>query len=580
MSQLSQSNVLLVSAPNQPELSSLAGELSSRGIQTAVATDATSAQMYAPQSALCIAVINNKTWNDPAVVAAVTAVGARRGGLVAVLLEQMNLPNGPWTFQPIPYTPQAADILAGYVRQMAFQPTQQPAASALQSNTAGAARKSPANTTRRNLVRIRLIISIIIAVIAIGYGVYKVLPAGNPNYYQSYATNTPAAQCDSSSNFSTVNGDHSTIQCKSNGALYTTTDTAEMYFNESNTNAQFPASYNLSIAAQFVTPQETVSVGFEVHHQDPHGGQIFMLYNNGLWEVTRLGTDNKTETLLASGFLNNLLTTNTISAHVQGDSMQFSINGQQVISLADTTYSSTHDILLMYFNNDPNSHSASVLLSNFSFKPESGAGVSASSAAATATAEVQPSYTQPYSAKVPGPGCDTGGAQWASPSYDTQVTTTYQCGASALEITQPDQTNIGVIRFLGQGYLLPVNYKVQVTEDLSKASNGCGIISARRNANGMYVYVICSDGSWSMQSVDSNGKFTTLASGNVAVAKTYTVTAEVNSSTISMYINSVKVAVATDSTDSATGTLGLEVLPPQSGGSTVGFSNFTFTPLP
>ncbi len=400
------------------------------------------------------------------------------------------------------------------------------------------------------------------------------------SYYQSFSTNTPAQQCDSSSDFSNAQGSHATYQCKSNGALYTTTDNAQMFFNESDTNAQFPSSYELSVSAQFVTSQETVSVGFEVHHQDPHGGQIFLLSNNGLWEVTRLGTDNKTLTVLARGFLNNLPSTDSISANVQGENIIFSVNGKQVISLADTTYSTTHDILLMYYNNDPNGNSASVLFSNFSFKPESGSGLASSAVAATATAEVQPSYTQPYTAQIPGPGCDTGAGQWASPNYDTQVTTTFQCGANALEITQPDQTNIGLIRYLGQGYLLPVNYKVQVTEDLSKANNGCGVISTRRNASGMYIYIVCSDGSWVMQSLDSNNKFTSLASGNVAVAKTYTVTAEVNGSSIAMYINSVKVAVATDTTDTTTGTLGLQTFPPQSGSSTVGFSNFVFTPLP
>jgi hypothetical protein len=100
--------VLIASAPGDPRAVRLADDLQDMGLDVVLADTPEIAEDYLPElnGMVCVAVLRARLWNTPAI-----SIVVRAGPpvLIPVLAEQMALPRGPWSFEPIPMeTPRQA----------------------------------------------------------------------------------------------------------------------------------------------------------------------------------------------------------------------------------------------------------------------------------------------------------------------------------------------------------------------------------------------------------------------------------------------------------------------------------------
>jgi hypothetical protein len=178
-----------------------------------------------------------------------------------------------------------------------------------------------------------------------------------------------------------------------------------------------------------------------------------------------------------------------------------------------------------------------------------------------------------YTAKSPGPGCDSGGAVW---SIQPDAPISLRCLQMGTEITALPKKP-GYVGFLPPGNTLVRDYRVSVQTDFSSAPHACIGILTRFSGTSYYENAICSDGTWVLWRVSD--KFIPLASGQVAQARTYTLGAETAGPKQSLTINGIEKASVTDGA-LTTGDIELQVFNEDISTRSVVLSDFSYTPLP
>lgn len=408
----------------------------------------------------------------------------------------------------------------------------------------------------------------------------------------NYSTTLPGPKCDKGVGKWELATDDTTLSgaCQTGGYLLSKAgkfDTSgELFFDGKGSTFKFSKAYRVEVAATIQNTDQFTEVGLEVHRNMPQGGQRFYARANHEWDVAVFDDNGNQSKQLAIGFLPQATKTFDLAVDVNGAVMTYTINGKQVATVTDATYSTTQAIGLTLGDADATS-SISALFSNFKYTQLPNPTLSDTDAVATATAAQTAAATTPYKAAVPGPGCDSAGGQWAAPDYFGVTGLTLACGTNSLSVTQAaDANSLTAARFYNLNGNFPANYSVGVKIDLSKmnatgGNPGCAGVYTRSDADhGRYAYLVCTDGGWIAAKFDKDGKETDLAQGLVTAKNSYTITATADGSTQKLAIDGKTVASVDDSTLSNTSYVSLIMFAPDKVTGTTEFSNFVFTPMP
>lgn len=182
-----------------------------------------------------------------------------------------------------------------------------------------------------------------------------------------------------------------------------------------------------------------------------------------------------------------------------------------------------------------------------------------------------------YTAPVPGPDCDPGGAIWFVARGEPVST---QCERNGLLVTAKPHGNGDVTFQPSDGFASP-NYRISVTVTFSSHFDGCVSIFTRSSADGRYYNNLCGDNSAGILVLKLRTQSESLlASGTVQPARSYTIMTVSDGTSQSLFINGTKIDSVINNELPATINVGL-VLGNQSGTSESAiFKNFKFTPLP
>ena len=634
--------VLVVSAPGDPRAIRLSDDLQDAGWRVILADTPDIAEDYA-ESAFCVVVLRARQWNAPAIAA---AVRARPVVLIPVLAEPMDLPRGPWTFEPIPMdsprqvvaeVAEALDDAARAQRGSAGRgpggsyPPREPVDSfsgarggvGYQRESRGPidrggttygrgagdpfgrsmpnrpsvrvgattapppAKKSSAGRGIGIAVSLLVLAGLIFGGIKYGYPyVKRHYLTGSPTAVPqpaAYTANLPGPGCDTGTGKNLwqfpANSAY-TGACQTAGYTLTQnsnpTQVGEVFFKD---RAAFPRAYQVQVTAT-TQGDANIAVGVDVHHQaNSGGGYLFGAYGDGEWHgILEADTIDKIQRL-ALGFLAKPSNTYQMLVDVQGPVMTFSVNGTKVGTITDGTYRTT-DAVGFFLLDYGDTKAATATFSQFSYMPEQNPPLSGDSILATATAQTTAQAKQPYSAAVPGFGCDTGNGAWA-PAYllpSLSPGTTFQCTSGGLVVNQAATNGRGAVPFFGpNGILRPNDYTVAV-QVAPKSATDCGGVFTRATKDGSYGFRVCGDGTWVIYTV-VKGVITVLQSGNVSPATTYTLAATSKGTSQSLSIGGATVATVTDKTNSQTTFVALNIRVADGSAGSVTFSKFSFTAI-
>ncbi len=355
---------------------------------------------------------------------------------------------------------------------------------------------------------------------------------------------------------------------------------------------RFAARYRVTVDARIASGSPTASVGIEVHRQSPRGGQILEIARDGMWDITGFTNAGKAQRL-AIGMVATMPTNPQITAEVNGSTIMLALNGTLLATVVDPTYLTTSSIALVARDvGQP----TTALFDHFTYQPlgaATGAGAPPgypaagstpgnSMSTAAASGGTGPSAgTTAYSAPIPGPGCDHGGAFWPAPDR-VGASTQFSCSASGLRMSQsPNANAMSTVRFYGQVGDFPTNYTVAATIDVSQLNGGCaGFFTRVQDNGGRYGFFLCGQtGEWYIaRFAAGSGAPTTLQSGQVPLASSYQVAAIMRDQTLTLRINGRDIGQATDATFTTTSYLDLAMFAGSAGVGTATFSDFIYTP--
>jgi hypothetical protein len=620
--------VALVTPHAYPRAQRLADELEAIGYRVII-VDVPAKARRALDADACVIVLTPEEWRDPAIG---EVMRSRPQVIVPLLAAPMDLPRAAWSADPVSMRGSPAQVAESIADAIDM------ATGAGQLGAARSGRRggdSPAGPRRggyedgppygppdpfygpmaergsypgsvsvasRSLpqkaakppMALRVTSIVIAVIVALGVGYYAdrhFLHASVVDTMTPYSANVPGPGCDKGGGTWKLPTDVSgyTTTCQATGMLLSQNNNykkaAEVFF-DGTSQQNLPANYRLQVTAEITQGDKNVEVGLVAHRQTPYGGNYFLASEDSLWEADRLSSDNVTDTVLRLGFLSQGLKKYTLGVTVEGPTMTFSINGTQIASVTDSTFTSTPAVSLALI--DPlATQPIAALFSQFSIAPLPAPSLSTSSALATATAQAAAANAT-YRATTPGPGCDKGGAQWATPAVLGQASgATLTCTSSGLKIVSPQTTSQGDVFIGGPAYygptgVLPANYQVSVTATLSD-TNAIAGIATRDTESSAYLYLV-SAGSWAIFEVPSSGPFRTLASQNdatLAAGTPLTIAITEHGSSHTLAVNGKTLATVSDSS----------IVPGQNyenvmiasvgssaGSSTVTFKDFVFTP--
>lgn len=188
---------------------------------------------------------------------------------------------------------------------------------------------------------------------------------------------------------------------------------------------------------------------------------------------------------------------------------------------------------------------------------------------------ISSSQPQPYTASIPGPGCDNGGAAWGFIGAGV----TGACLAQGFKLSRAANSgNIAMAEFRWPNHPFPSDYAVSV--DISALTvQGCAGVHLRWSGRAAYGFFICRSGAWDIYRYDSQGTPSTLLSGTVQASDSYHLEAAVSGTTEELVIDNGEVHTTQDGTNTVTESLALDVDTGNNGpaGSAV-FRNFIYTP--
>ncbi len=183
-----------------------------------------------------------------------------------------------------------------------------------------------------------------------------------------------------------------------------------------------------------------------------------------------------------------------------------------------------------------------------------------------------------YTALVPGPDCDGGGATWFV-TLGHKIST--HCERDGLLVTAGPH-EVGDVTFLPpDGFALP-NYRISVTVRFSSGFDGCASIYTRGSAAGRYENLLCGDDSASIDVLNMNTQSEAQLSGTVRVrpAPNYTIVTVSDGTSQSLFINGTRIESVVDDELRTTFNVGLELHNLSGRRESAIFNKFVFTPLP
>jgi len=415
-------------------------------------------------------------------------------------------------------------------------------------------------------------------------GIYKAPVTPTASTAATPAQGTPTLQ---------VIVDNSTVTtCRQHGLLVTHNahfdSYAEIIFDSN--GLALPHHFSTQITATIVAATGTAGFTLGVRKQsgaptasgsdNGYGDDSLDVGVDGSWEAVRTNdTTDQVDARFSTGFIQPAKSF-TLAAEVSGPLMIFSINGQKMTTVVDTTYPDGYGI--DFGISDPDTKSPpSALFSHFVYTPLPETYLTTPAVVATATALAAKGDQTPYMAPVPGFGCDKGAGQWKPASVAEDYVTTH-CLPNGLAVSQGSSAKyLGSVSFYWLNGNFPANYKVKVRIDVSRLNGGCAGIDTRTDEQaGGYAFLVCSDGSWQILNYDSNGNEHQLAQGQVAQRSSYSMEATSNGPIQSLSLDGAQVASVSDKTYTTTDHIELTISLPQGSAGTAVFSNFVFMPLP
>ncbi|MBA3825326.1 MAG: hypothetical protein H0X24_15685 [Ktedonobacterales bacterium] len=628
--------VLVVSAPGDPRAARLSDDLQEIGWRVILADTPEMAEDYA-ESAFCVVVLRARQWNAAPIAA---TVRARPPELIPVLAESMDLPRGPWTFEPIPMESprqvanEVAEALDDAARTQrggrgpgpgaSYPPrgdsfgssgyTREPRGPIDRSGPYGRGSAGidnfPRSMPNRASVRVGvppppppaakkrgagrgigiLLTLLVMAGLAFGgvkYGYpyvkrhYLTTTSAAPAKPAPYAAALPGPSCDTGAgkaNWQPLSDSNITGTCQANNYLLKQSGSFSTAAEVFfKPAAAYPRSYQVGITGTIVSGDSNVAVGIDVHHQLKGGGHLFAAYKGGNWHAILGTAPGGTPQRLGFGFLAKPDSTFTMLVDVQGPTMSFTVNGTKVVTLTEGSYAST-DAVAFFLYDFGATAPASATFSQFSYTPEADPTLSTASLLATATAQATTAAKQPYTTATPGFGCDKGIGQW-QPQFLQAAGTTTQCDTKGLHVTQdPKASTRGVVEFYGLNGLLANDY-VLSTKVALDATTSCGGFITRRSAEATSFdrLVVCGTGLWAITSTVNGATKGTPMNGFVTPALSYTIAVNVKGSTQVLSINGTQVATLTDTSNSTTYALGLAAVMLGDVKGTATFTNFSYT---
>jgi hypothetical protein len=388
--------------------------------------------------------------------------------------------------------------------------------------------------------------------------IFTPLPVPSPISPQSiYRASTPGANCDKGgAQWASIYPRAAARQCQANGLWVGVPAKGLGLVAFTPPVGIFPQNYRIAIQVAFDNPSDCAAIETRALSADNYAN---LLCGDGNWSIGR--NSQSQHIFLASGVVTPARTY-TIEATVDGSNQRFAVNGVQIGTVLDTTFSATGFINLVTFNSRGNA--GTIILSNFVFTP----------------LPTSPLISSPatYRAVTPGPGCDQGGGQWAL--MDPIPGTTVRCLPAGMRFETPAHSTGEEIGFTPPGgAVLPNNYRVAVQVDVSSMRDSCVAVGVRASAEKDYAYGICSNSVWEIGLLNK-GTFSIFTSGKVAPANVYTLAGTIDGSKLSFAINGVEVGSVSNSVLTINAFSGFGFANNSNSNETVVFSNFVFTPLP
>jgi hypothetical protein len=380
--------------------------------------------------------------------------------------------------------------------------------------------------------------------------------------------------------------------CQQNGLLVKHTAhfdlLADVFF--ASDGLALPHHFSTQITATVVAATGTADLELGVRNQsgapttngpnNGYGDDSLAVRVDGSWEAVRTNnTTDEVDARFSRGFVQPAKSF-TLAAEVDGPLMTFSINGQKVTTVVDTTYPDSYGITFGIADHDAKSP-PSALFSHFVYTPLPDTHLTTPATVATVTAQAVRNDQTPYMAPVPGFGCDKGTGQW-KPASQAQDYVTTHCLPNGLAVSQGSSVQYaGRVSFYWLNGHFPANYKVKIRIDVSGLNGGCaGIVTRTGEQAGGYAFLVCSDGTWQIEIIDSNGNRHQLAQGQVAQRSSYNMEAASNGPIQSLSLDGTQVASVSDKTYMTTDHIELTLALLQGSAGTAVFSNFVFMPLP
>lgn len=619
--QVNQSAAIMVAAGVQDECAiALVQAMRQAGLRVTFA-ETVNIAVRASEAAACVVVLRPDTWKTQAIA---TVMRAKPDCLIPVLAETMDLPRGPWTHPDIQLADDPAEgqqqiiqILHAYLETHERQAQTMPGKGA-ELVTINQLLNTRKRRQRRPIGVGPLITAFLLIVIVglgglLGYRYYTSGPsranatAGTPGPISgtaplaAYNAATPGQYCDGGSGAWGL-GDrymktekkkevevidkYTTLQCRSNGTMLTRSGdykdaSSELFFDGIDEYASISQNYVAQVDATVTSGDAQANVFVDVHvHNNGYGRDNFEVNTLGRWEANTLSTvDASPINRLAIGFVSKGAKTYTLKVEVDGPKMMFWINSTLVTTVIDATYPDNTAIgfgMGDWSATEP----ISAVFSNFKYAELTPGQLDNTELAATSTAQAKTDLQTPYTARIPGYGCDTGAGQW-QPMADEDNPGTLNCLASGMQLIAPASAkSVTSENFYWLNGNFPQNYKVSAQVDVGNIASVCAGLGLREDDHGdRYTFTICADGSWE---IDYSGDADhTLVNGNVSGQSTYTLTAQVEGSALSISINNQLLKTVNDAHLTTTDHLSLFAGYYQlSQDQHVTFSNFVFTPLP
>ncbi len=620
-SSLDRSSAVMVAAgPQDEQARALVQALRQAGLSVVFAETANIAAR-ASEAAACVAVLRPDTWKSQAIA---TVMRARPDCLLPVLAEPMELPRGPWTGPVLSLVDDA-----GQGEQQLIQALRDYLATRPQPELASPrntdpvtidmllARKKFRRSRRTGPVITAILLLIIVALGGLlGYRYYtshpgKSVPANALSNVSTavpqaaYAATVPGPTCDLRGGqweqgdryMKTVDGKkvevldkYTTVQCQPDGALVTRSGDygfySELFFDGPYTSTSISQHYFAQVDATIVAGDAQASLTMDVHIQD--GGYTGKSYGRDGFEVNALGhweantaspVDGSPVNRLAVGFLSRASKTYTLAVEVNGPLMTFWINGKQVTSVTDTTYTD-NSAIAFGVSDDSARAPISALFSHFKYEALSPGTLATPQIVATATAQAQANLQKPYTARIPGYNCDKGAGQWQPLADMPWEKAVLHCLPTGMRLTEPGNTaTIGEEDFYWLNGNFPQDYKVSAKIDVSAANDGCAGLGTRADRDGnSYGFIICADGLWAIVSLAKKSHI--IVHGWVNAQSVYTMTAESKGTSQSLFIDGHLIKTINDSHLKNTDHISLLAGYYRSSQVVSAiFSDFTFTPL-